>query len=81
MEKNNTVTPLDASVEIECRVIKDEKSPFKTMMSNAKDIDIDCFERISRSRRVNSQELYSALVDNNWWTCRELFVKRTKVLL
>lgn len=53
MENNSTVTPLSVFFEIEHRVIKDEKSPFKTMLSKAKDIDIDYFEKISRSKGVN----------------------------
>lgn len=53
MENNSTVTPLNVFFEIEHRVIKDEKSPFKTMLSKAKDIDIDYFEKISRSKGVN----------------------------
>ena len=53
MEKNNIVTPLGVFHEIEHRVIEDEQSPFKTMLSKAKDIDIDYFERINRSRGVN----------------------------
>lgn len=65
MEKNSTVTPLSVFLEIEHRVIKDEKSPFKTMLSKAKDIDIDYFERITRSRGVNrlSEELNLGLKD------------------
>ena len=65
MEKNSTVTPLSVFFEIEHRVIKDEKSPFKTMLSKAKDIDIDYFEKITRSRGVNrlSEELNLGLKD------------------
>ena len=51
MEKNNTVTPLDVFQEIKHRVIGDEQSPFKTMLSKAKDIDIDYFERINKQMR------------------------------
>lgn len=37
--------------EIEFRIIKDEKSPFKTLMRKAKDIDY--FEKISRNKGIN----------------------------
>lgn len=65
MEKNNTVTPLGVLHEIERRVIEDEQSPFKTMLSKAKDIDIDYFEKISRSKGINklSEELNLGLKD------------------
>lgn len=53
MEKNNIVTPLSVFHEIKRRVIEDEKSPFQTLLSKTKDIDIDYFERISRSKGVN----------------------------
>ena len=53
MEKDNKITPLSVFLEIEHRVINDEKSPFKTMLNKAKDIDIDYFEKIERSKGVN----------------------------
>lgn len=65
MEKNNIVTPLGVLHEIERRVIEDEQSPFKTMLSKAKDIDVDYFEKISRSEGINklSEELNLGLKD------------------
>lgn len=65
MEKNNTVTPLSVLHEIEFRVIQDEKSPFKTMMRKAKDIDIDYFEKFSRNKGINklSEELNLSVKD------------------
>ena len=65
MEKNSTVTPLGVLHEIEHRVIEDERSPFKTTLSKAKDIDIDYFERIRRSKGINklSEELNLGVKD------------------
>ena len=65
MEKEEKSTPLSVFFEIEHRVIKDEKSPFKIMLNKAKDIDIDYFEKISRSRGVNrlSEQLNLGIKD------------------
>lgn len=65
MEINNIITPLGVLHKIEHRVIEDEKSPFKTMLSKAKDIDIDYFEKISRSKGINklSEELNLGVKD------------------
>lgn len=53
MKNENKVTPLSVFLEIKHRVIIDEKSPFKTMLNKAQDIDIDYFEKIERSIGVN----------------------------
>ena len=65
MEKDNKITSLSVFLEIEHRVINDEKSPFKTMLNKAKDIDVDYFEKIERSDGVNrlSEQLNLGIKD------------------
>ena len=64
MEQNNTVTLMSVLHEIVGRVVKDENSPFNTMMRKTKDIDIDYFEKVSRGNNRLSEQLNLGLKDH-----------------